>query len=162
MIFRRIITAIILCFIMLSFFCAAALSLNVISPQDLVRGYSSVVEVIGKSQLTSKVNLIGERCDKKDDYTGRYKCTADKITGRDVAYGGCSLKELKIKVKGKIDCDSGEIKIKVRKGSEVCKITVGEDGSFSEVLSLKSGSNYFIVEYIDFTGSIEMYTEYAE
>ncbi len=162
MIFRRIITAIILCFIILSAFCATALSLNIVSTQDLVRGYSSVVEVIGKSQLTSKTNLIGERCDKNDDYTGGYKCTADKITGRDAVYGGCSLKKLKIRVSGKIDCDSGELKIKVRKGSEVCKITVGEDGSFSEVLSLDSGSNYFIVEYKDFTGSIDMHTEYAE
>lgn len=151
------IIAIFICLIIM----LGAVFFQAVETEDLVNGYSNVVELLGKSQLTLTFNLIGERYDGKDDYTGGYMCNADDVTGRDVTYGGCALKDKKIKLKGKIDTVSGNINICIRYGSEKADITVDENGCFDEELEFDSGSNYIMVQYKDFTGSIDMQTEYV-
>lgn len=153
---RHIIT-IILCIIVM----LCAMFFQVADVDDILHFYTNTVEFLGSRQLTSKLNLIGERYDEKDDYTGAYKCSADNVTGRDVIYGGCSVDKIKLNLKGKADTQSGELKIRIRYGYDVEYITIQEDGSFDELLEFEGGGNYIIIEYKDFTGEIDVLTEYA-
>lgn len=153
---RHIIT-IILCIIVM----LCAMVFQVVEVEDIVNFYTSTVEYLGSRQLTSKINLIGERYNKQDDYTGSYKCSADDVTGRDVIYGGCSVDKIKLNLKGKADTQSGELKIRIRYGYEVDYVTINDDGSFDELLEFDGGGNYIIIEYQDFTGEINLLTEYA-
>ncbi|MDE6470865.1 MAG: hypothetical protein K2L19_07610 [Eubacterium sp.] len=154
---KHIIT-IILCIIVM----LCAMFFQVVEVDDVLNFYTSTVEYLGSRQLTSKLNLIGERYDKIDDYTGSYKCSAENVTGRDVIYGGCSVDKIKLNLKGKSDTQSGELKIRVRLGYDVEYITINEDGAFDELLEFDGGGNYIIIEYKDFTGEIDVSTEYAE
>ncbi len=154
---RHIITIIICLIVMLT-----AMLFQVVSTEDIVNCYSNAVECLGKSQLTSNLNLIGERYDENDDYTGAYRCNADDVTGRDCIYGGCAIDERKISLKGKVNTESGELKIRVRHGAETEYVAVDKDGSFEDVLEFDSGGNYIIIEYDDFTGEIDALTEYAD
>lgn len=153
---RHIIT-IILCIIVM----LCAMFFQVVEVDDIFNFYTNTVEYLGRHQLTSKLNLIGERYDENDDYTGSYKCSVDNVTGRDVIYGGCSVDKIKLNLKGKVDTQSGELKIRVRYGYDVEYVTMNEDGSFDEILEFDSGGNYIIIEYKDFTGEIDVVTEYA-
>ncbi|MDE5984248.1 MAG: hypothetical protein K2H13_03235 [Eubacterium sp.] len=154
---RHIIT-IILCIIVM----LCAMFFQVVEVDDILNFYTSTVESLGSRQLTSKLNMIGERYDKIDDYTGSYKCSAENVTGRDVIYGGCSVDRIKLNLKGKADTQSGELKIRIRLGYGVEYITINDDGTFDELLEFDGGGNYIIIEYEDFTGEIDVSTEYAE
>lgn len=154
---RHIIT-IILCIIAM----LCAMFFQVADIDDILSFYTSTVEYLGSRQLTSKLNLIGERYAEKDDYTGAYKCSADNVTGRDVIYGGCSVDKMKLNLTGKADTLSGELKIRIRYGYDAEYIKINEDGSFDELLEFDGGGNYIIIEYKNFTGEIDILTEYAE
>lgn len=154
----RHIFSILFCCILIA---VSTVALGILKPETLIRGYSSVVEVIGKSQLTSNFSLIGERYDDKDDYTGGYKCSAENETGQDVVYGGCSLKAVKLKISGEIDKKAGKIKIYTRNGKSIGEIAVDENGCFDEELEFDGGDNYIFVQYDKFSGSIDFKTEYA-
>lgn len=70
-----------------------------VEPENIVNGFSNIVEFLGQSQLTSGHHLIGERYDEMDDYAGGYKCSADDKTGQDVIYSGCSIADINLKIK---------------------------------------------------------------
>ena len=152
---RHIITIIVCLIVILS-----AVFFQAVGTQNIVDGYAHIVEFLGQSQLTSKLNMIGERYNENDDYTGGYMCNAENVTGQDVAYGGCSIEQVKIKLKGKINVHSGDVNIRIRCGSEVSDVIVDENGCFDEQLEFNGGGNYIMVQYKDFTGDIDMQTEY--
>lgn len=154
---RQIITVIICIIVML-----CAMLFQVVEVDDILNFYTSTVEYLGSRQLTSKHNLIGERYAQNDDYTGSYKCSAENVTGRDVIYGGCSVDKIKLNLKGKADTQSGELNIRIRNGYDAYYLEPDEDGTFDELLEFDGGGNYIIIEYKDFTGEIDVLTEYAE
>ena len=154
------IIAILICFIVLVGTVVFQV-IDVIGTQDIVSGYTNVVEFFGRSQLTSKMHLIGERYDEQDDYTGGYKCNADNVTGKDVIYGGCTTKGKIIRLKGKINTDAGKVNISIRYGSESADISADENGFIDKKLDFDGGGNYIIVQYKDFTGNIDIRTEYV-
>lgn len=131
-------------------------------PEVLIKSYSSVIEVLGKSQLTSGFSLIGERYDEEDDYTGCYRCTEDGKSGQDVVYGGCSIKSLKLRISGKINKNSGNVRIFIRNGKNIGEVEADENGSFNEEISFDSGDSYILVQYEKFSGDIDFKIEYAD
>lgn len=151
----RHIIAFICCFVI-----AAFMLFGFNNPASVIKAYSSVVEVIGKSQLTSNFMLIGERYDSKDDYTGGYRCSAENKTGRDIVYGGCTVKSINIRVKGQIDKTDGSVKVYTRIGKDVEEIIPDENGCFDENLTFDGGDSYVFVQYERFSGSIDFKTEY--
>jgi len=152
------IISIIICLIIL----LGAAFVHIVSTEDIVNGYDSVVEILGKSQLSSNISMIGNRYERKDDYTGGYSCNAESVTGKDITYGGCSLRHRKVKLKGKISNRSGKVSIRIIQGSESAEIPVDKNGDFCKELDLGSGSNYIAVEYDNFTGEIDFKTEYVK
>ncbi len=149
----------------ISFICClviiiSAVFVGVVKPETIIKGYSSVVEIIGKSQLTSNFSLIGERYDETDDYTGSYKGTTEKKSGQDVAYGGCSLSGVDLKISGSVDTKSGKVKIFTRNGKTIDQIEVDENGPFSREINFDGGDSYILVQYDKFTGTIDFTTSY--
>lgn len=152
------IISIIICLVIL----LGAAFVHIVSTEDIVNGYGSVVEILGKSQLTSNISMIGDRYERKDDYTGRYSCNAESVTGKDITYGGCSIRHRKVKLQGKVSTRSGKASILFIDGSESAEIQVDKNGDFCKELDLGSGSNYIAVEYDDFTGEIDFKSEYMK
>lgn len=130
-------------------------------PENIVDGFSNVVEFLGKTQLTSEYKLIGERYDEKDDYTGCYKCSADDETGQDVIYGGCSISDIDLKIKGRVETDLGNAKICIRCGSDTYEIKTDENGFFEDRIEFDGGGSYVMIQYEHFSGNIDLKTEYA-
>ncbi len=130
-------------------------------PENIVDGFSNVVEFLGKTQLTSEYKLIGERYDETDDYTGCYKCSADDETGQDVIYGGCSISDIDLKIKGRVETDSGNVNIRIRCGSDVYEIDIDENGLFEDKIEFDGGGSYVMIQYEHFSGNIDLKTEYA-
>lgn len=130
-------------------------------PADIVDGFSNVVEFLGKTQLTSEYKLIGERYDETDDYTGCYKCSADDETGQDVIYGGCSISDIDLKIKGRVETDSGNVNIRIRCGADVYEIDIDENGLFEDRIEFDGGGSYVMIQYEHFSGNIDLKTEYA-
>ena len=91
-----------------------------------------------------------------DYYSGSYNAQIEQITGRDVVFGGAGTEERTIICSGNIDRESGSIKIRVRMNEEVVYISPNENGHFEKEFSFESGGNYIMVDYEDFTGSIEL------
>lgn len=130
-------------------------------PQNIVTGFSNVVEFLGKTQLTSTHHLIGERYDKTDDYTGSYKCSADDETGQDVIYGGCSVNDIDLKIRGRVETASGDVTIRIRCGSDTYEIQTDENGLFEDQIEFDGGGSYVMIQYEHFSGNIDLKTEYV-
>ena len=157
---RRLISLLIflplICFVLLF----SSIAFNVVSTQDLVNVFSDVVEIAGKQTLSSNSKLIGERYDKKDDYTGGYKCNADNQSGEDIVYGGCTIDNISVRLKGKVETQAGNVKFRIKMGFDEKLIEADENGFIDESINFTGGSSYIIVEYESFTGSVDITTEY--
>ena len=115
-------------------------------------------ESLGKKQLTKDTDLIGTRTlDQEGDfYNGDYAAIVEDATGRDVGFGGAGIEERMIVYSGKVTVTSGDVKIRVRMNEDVVYITPDENGHFEKEFSFTSGGNYLMVDYEDFTGSIDL------
>lgn len=80
--------------------------------------------------------------------------------GRDVIFGGASVKERKIKLVANSITDSGNFKIRVRLGSKVEKYTVDGTSGFAKELEFNGGGNYIMIDYENFKGKVELSAEY--
>ncbi|MCI9436576.1 MAG: hypothetical protein HFH85_05305 [Lachnospiraceae bacterium] len=119
-----------------------------------------VAGFFGASQITGDENLIGERLYGRDAYTGRYLADCDKVTGRDVVFGGASVESRKLYLSGYIQAYSGTAVIRIRTNWEVVELEPDEDGYFETELNLESGGNYVIVKFEDFTGTVDLTSGY--
>lgn len=114
---------------------------------------------VSSCQLTSDRNLAGSR-KLLDNYTGEYTSDYDGQSGREVLFGGASLKNLTIAVYGRVYTSSGTARIRIRLNTDVQYIETDKNGNFSTVLCLESGGNYIMTELDNFCGHIELHSEY--
>lgn len=119
---------------------------------------SEWTENLGKKQITKDSDLCGERIleQEGDYYSGSYNAQAEQMTGCEVVFGGAGMEERTIICSGNIDRETGSIKIRVRMNEEVVYISPDENGHFKKEFPFESGGNYIMVDYEDFTGSIEL------
>ncbi len=150
------------CLLALMAFSMTACKFNYMSPEEVEAYLDGIVNEIGDSQITENGNLIGNRTLDADAYTGEYSSECKACTGRDVVFGGGSIKERKLKVSGRIMTDSGEALIRIRQNDDVVFLNCDEDGYFESTLHLSGGGNYIMAVYEDFTGEITMNCEYAD
>ena len=115
---------------------------------------------LGQAQITDSKDLIGSRDAGIDDYVGSYEAACKEDSGRDVIFGGASTKELTLYVSGTVQTDSGSATVRIRLNDEVIELTPDENGDFETELSLESGGNYIMVLYEDFTGTVELRSDY--
>lgn len=120
----------------------------------------NMAEDLGNHQITESKDLIGSRILNEDAYTGNYQAHCDGNTGRDVIFGGGSIESKKLHVYGTIHTYAGKATVRIRLNEDIKELSVKEDGSFETKLSLDSGGNYIMLDYEDFSGEIELRSEY--
>ena len=131
-------------------------------PSDMLEKLEGWAENLGQSHITEEENLIGERILSEDSYVGRYIADGENETGKDVVFGGASIEKRQLRVYGTITTESGKATIRIRQNWDVTELETDEDGNFETNLSLDNGGNYIMINYEDFTGTIELYSEYEE
>lgn len=154
---------------LLAIFIAAVVLLSVVevvrkpSAQQIVDDFDSLVHVISLTQITRDSKLIGKRdFIGKDTYIGSYSSSCISEYGRDVVFGGASVKGRKIKLKVKILKESGGASIRVRTNSYVEDYSVDENGNFEKTFDFDGGGNYAMIIYNNFTGTVDMTSEYVK
>lgn len=136
--------------------------LNYMEPEEMQDFLDGVVEDIGNSQITGDADLIGIRMlnENSDAYTGEYTTECEAVTGRDVVFGGASIHNRDLFLSGSIDAESGKATVRIRLNEEVIELEPDADGHFETTLKLDNGGNYIMVVYEDFSGTVEMNSEY--
>ena len=136
---------------------------NFMEPEAMQDFLDGVVENIGDSQITDDDDLIGERLLVDDDsYVGEYTAECSHMTGRDVVFGGASIHNRDLFLSGHIETESGNATVRIRMNSEVVELEPDADGYFETTLKLNNGGNYIMVVYEDFSGTVEMNSEYMD
>lgn len=115
-------------------------------------------ETLGKKHITKDSDLCGERVlDQEGDYySGSYNAQAERMAVREVIFGGAGVENRTVICSGNIETKSGSVAIRVRMNEEVIYLSPDDNGYFEKELSFESGGNYIMVDYEDFTGSIEL------
>lgn len=135
------------------------------APQDTQKALErmeGVVSVIGSSQITSDRDLIGQRIQGEDDYTGSYTAAGYIAGGRDVIFGGASLRPRDLHLTGWAKREQGEARLRVREGSEARYIEPDAYGGYDVLLTLDSGGLYIMMDYQEFGGCVELTVVPAE
>ena len=136
---------------------------NYMEPEEMKEFLDGVVEDIGDSQVTDDDDLIGARLLVDDDsYVGEYTAECSHMTGRDVVFGGASIHNRDLFLSGHIETESGNATVRIRMNSEVVELEPDADGYFETTLKLNNGGNYIMVVYEDFSGTVEMNSEYLD
>ena len=134
-----------------------------VEPEAMKEFLDGVVENIGDSQITDDDDLIGARLLVDDDsYVGEYTAECSHMTGRDVVFGGASIHNRGLFLSGHIETESGNATVRIRMNSEVVELEPDIDGHFETTLKLDNGGNYIMVIYDDFSGVVEMNSEYLD
>ena len=120
-----------------------------------------VASFFGRSQITDDDELIGTRKLSDDAYTGTYTSDCVGNTGRDVIFGGGSILNKTLSIKGQISTESGSAIVRIRMNDEVVELESDSDGRFDTELSIHSGGNYIMIDYSDFAGSVELHSKYV-
>ena len=118
--------------------------------------------MLGSLEITEDEDLIGQRSRGRDDYVGGYSADCTGQTGRDVVFGGGSIQERTLRCYGMIAAESGSATVRIRLNEEVVILEPDEKGCFDTELHLWSGGNYVMVDYEDFTGTVQMTCEYTD
>lgn len=142
--------------------CLSGCSLNYMEPSEMDAYLDGVAEKIGDSQITKDEDLIGQRDLGDDAYCGSYVADCNNQTGRDVVFGGASIHERVLLCHGSVQAESGTAEIRIRLNDEIIILQTDEAGNYEIELHLKSGGNYIMIDYSDFSGSVEMLCEYSE
>ena len=142
--------------------CLSDCRLNYMEPREMDAYLDDVAGKIGDSQITEDDDLIGHRDLSDDAYCGSYVADCNSQTGRDVIFGGASIHEKELRCYGSMQSKEGTAEIRIRLNNEVSILQTDEAGNFETEIYLKSGGNYIMIDYSDFTGSIEMICEYSE
>ncbi|MGN0550127.1 MAG: hypothetical protein ACI4IM_11075 [Acutalibacteraceae bacterium] len=129
----------------------------------IIGGIDRMVNLFSLSQLTSDRSLIGIRYyHDSNRCTGSYSSTCLSESGRDVIFGGGSVKEKTVRLKAKILTESGTALLRIRLGSEVKEYKVDSNGNFEKEFDFQGGGNYIMIDYDNFTGTVELISEYKK
>lgn len=134
---------------------------NYESPESVISRLDSIAGKIGHSQITADEALLGTRNNGEDEYTGEYRSLCDGQTGRDVVFGGGSVEKRCVHIHGHIGTDSGKATVRIRMNSVATELQTDENGYFETALNMSSGGNYIMIDYKDFSGSVELVSEYC-
>lgn len=135
---------------------------NYENPSEVMEKFEGWVEKLGQTQITDDRDSIGERNLFDDSYVGGYRADCEEETGKDVIFGGASIEERKLRIHGTVTTRFGKATVRIRQNRDVIELETDEDGNFETNLSLDNGGNYIMVNYEDFTGTVELYSEYEE
>lgn len=129
------------------------------TPEAMHQTIDGIVGWFGSGQLSKDDELIGKRTAEDALFSGRYTAQVAGETGRDVVFGGSSILTRTIRLDAEIKAEAGTAEIRVRMNDGVIPLIPDVDGKVTTVLHFVSGGNYIMVDYADFTGTIEMTCE---
>lgn len=75
--------------------------------QRVVDGYEALVSAVGSFQITNDRELIGSRMRGTDAYTGSYTADCQDADGRDVIFGGASIRTRRLHLTGQVRTEAG-------------------------------------------------------
>ena len=155
----RNILAITAALILLISFSACGLDGN--EPESISAGLDGIVGRIESFQTTPDQLLLGERSNEDDIYAGKYTAQCRKQTGRDIVFAGGALNDKKVRIFGHILRKSGTAMVKIGEGAMVKEIEIDENGDFDAILDMTSAVNFIEISYRNFTGRVELTSEYC-
>lgn len=126
------------------------------TPEAMHQTIDGIVGWFGSGQLSKNDELIGKRTAEDDLFSGRYTAQVAGETGRDVVFGGSSILTRTIRLDAEIKAEAGGAEIRVRMNDDVMTLTPDDDGRITTALHFVSGGNYVMVDYQNFTGTVEM------
>lgn len=129
------------------------------SKQSILESYDNALSSLGRYCLTEDDCLIGTRSFAGDDYTGSYSAQYQGQSGREVVFGGTSIEDRSLRISGRVVVSEGSAELCVRLGTAVVLLETGQDGSFDSEIRLTGGSNYVMLDFENFTGSVEIAVE---
>ena len=100
------------------------------TPEEMHGILDDVAGFFGRSQITDDDELIGTRKLSDDAYTGTYTSDCAGNTGRDVIFGGGSILNKTLSIKGQISTESGSALVRIRMNDEVVELESDSDGRF--------------------------------
>ena len=124
--------------------------------QRVVDGYEALVSVVGSFQITNDRELIGSRMRGTDAYTGSYTADCQDADGRDVIFGGASIRTRRLHLTGQVRTEAGTARLRIRLGEEAQYWEPDENGCFDIPLLLSGGGNYIMVDFEGFRGTVEL------
>lgn len=131
------------------------------TPEGMYGFLDDIAGFFGSSQITDDDELIGTRKLTDDAYTGAYTSDCAGITGRDVIFGGGTILNKTLSIKGQISTESGSAIVRIRMNDEIIELEPVSDGCFDTELNIHSGGNYIMVNYSDFSGFVELHSKYV-
>ena len=131
-------------------------------PKGVVAQVEEWAGELGETLLTKDAKLAGKRQTGSDDYTGTYLATCEDKTGREVLFGGGSIRRRELKVSGTLKTQSGNVTVQIKTGNDTTQLTPNEDGTFETTVSLTTGGSYVVVDYEEFVGQIEVASGYRK
>ncbi len=140
-------------------FSLTACRINYMDSDEIHAFFFDLADDLRRSQISEDDKLIGTR-ETDDAYTGAYQAECNGNTGRDVIFGGGAVKERSLYISGDVKTESGSATVRIRLNDEVIELTPDENGYFETKLSLEYGGNYIMVQYEDFTGTVELRSAY--
>lgn len=123
---------------------------------ELLKFMDNLAGKLGASQITPDQELFGERVCHDDAYVGSYTAQCQSGTGKDVVFGGASIETRRLQIYGRILADAGQARVRIRMNEEVVVLETDEEGCFETELRLGSGGNYIMIDYEDFSGTVEL------
>lgn len=136
--------------------CNALGCVESIDPQSVRNAFEEAVGFLGRRRLTSESGLAGS-CVRDGDYTGSYRLHGERLTCREVVFGGASFKTRTLEISASIKAGSGKAGIYVLDGAEAEEYTE----SFEMTGSFESGGCYIVVCCENFTGDITLTSRLA-
>lgn len=119
----------------------------------------TINEIGGNSVLTSENALQGRRITGIDNYVGTYSAEYNDFSKTEYLFGGTDTERESgsdLSVTCTLQIDSGIAKVFWTSGSEEPVILIGTSGTYNEIITLPSGSNYIGIECENFTGSLDL------
>ena len=128
------------------------------SKDEVLDVYGAAVAAFGNVGLDSALSLKGEREFGEDKYTGTYAARYEDFTGMETPFRGTML-EHRSQEHVTVTCaisGTGKARLRWNCGAEEPILIADGEGEVEKTVYLAPGSNYFNLEFENFTGSVEL------
>ena len=139
--------------------CCLLLCLSACTKDEMIEQYNKILQTIGDISLSKDKELQGNRNFGQDNYVGTYDAEYSHFSGQEILFGGTALERKNsnnLQIKYNSIIKDGSCKLILKTGAAKPKTLFDSNGSYFEMISLPSASNYIILEMNNFSGSISL------
>lgn len=127
----------------------------------LIDGYDNLIQSVSKHALTESKDLVGERENGVDEYTGSYEAEYENFNGEEFLFGGTALERKdgnSLKVTYKLEITEGTAALYWLAAGE--QYTIASEGAEDVYeFTISAGDNYIVLKGKDFSGNLTMTVE---